>query len=319
MELPIELRIAIEEQLIGTNYATLKQDTQTLSKNYRTESGQGKRLLTKDDEAIAYSVVRMPATYGAVHKALEYTLDFVDCKIETLLDIGAGTGAASWAANSLIDLDSIICLERENAMLQIGQKMMKNGSRILNNSKWIKHDLVRDTITEKADLIIASYVLNELDDDNRIKAVDQIWEATSKIAVIVEPGTPTAFSQLKKVREYLLSKGAHMIAPCPHEESCLLPQNDWCHFSCRIQRSKLHRQLKEGDAPYEDEKFMYIAVSREQYRNAEARILRHPIVDKGRITLDVCKEDKIEKMMITKKHELYKEARKAQWGDSIGG
>lgn len=317
MNLPIELRTAMEEQLSGANYTRLIQDAQKLSINYRTQSGQGKHLLTNDNEAVAYSVVRMPATYGAVGSALRYTMDLADCEIKSLLDVGAGTGAASWAADSLLDLQSIVCLERENAMYQIGHKMMQSGSNTLSNAKWFTQDLVRDSINEKADLVIASYVLNELDDDSRGKVIDKLWDAANKILLIVEPGTPAAFSHLRKLREYLLGKGAHMIAPCPHEESCQLGAEDWCHFTCRIQRSKLHRQLKEGEAPFEDEKFAYLALGREQYKRAQGRILRHPITSKGRITLDVCKKDGIGKMTVTKKNDIYKIARKAQCGDEI--
>ncbi|KOF57746.1 MULTISPECIES: small ribosomal subunit Rsm22 family protein [Clostridium] len=318
MELPIELKLAIENQLVGIKHSKLAQDAQTLSKKYRTESGHGKRLLTESNEAVAYSVVRMPATYGAVYSALKYTLDLADCNIESLLDVGAGTGAASWAADSLIDLKSIVCLERENAMREVGQKMMSEGSQFLRRAKWIEYDLTKADITEKADLVIASYVLNELDDDERMKAAYKLWKATNKITLIIEPGTPVGYSHLKKIREYLLGEGAHIVAPCSHENNCPLEQDDWCHFTCRVQRSKLHRQLKEGEVPYEDEKFAYLAISREPYRTADARILRHPITGKGRITLDICSIDGIKKVNIFKRDgDLYKKARKAQCGDEI--
>lgn len=318
MELPIELKLAIENQIVGIKHAKLMQDAQTLSMKYRTESGQGKRLLTGDNEVAAYSVVRMPATFGAVYSALNYTLDLAEYDIESLLDVGAGTGAGSWAADSLIDLKSIVCLEREKAMRELGHKMMLEGSEVLSSAKWMEYDLTIGNIDEKADLVIASYVLNELSDEERIKAVDKIWNATNKIALIVEPGTPAGYSHIKKIREYLLSKGAHVVAPCPHEDSCQLKQDDWCHFTCRIQRSKLHRQLKEGEVPYEDEKFAYLAISREEYKSADARILRHPIIEKGRVSLEVCSKTGIKKSTVYKKEgELYKKARKSQAGDDI--
>lgn len=318
MELPIELKLAMENQLVGIKHNDMVEDAKTLSKKYRTESGHGKRLLTESKEAVVYSVVRMPATYGAVYSALNYTLNLIDYNIKSLLDVGAGTGAASWAADSLIDLHSVVCLERESAMREIGQKMMSQGTEILKKAKWIEYDLTKDDIPEKADLVIASYVLNELDDNERIKAANKLWNAANKIALIIEPGTPVGYSNLKKIREYLLSKGAHVVAPCPHENSCPLEKEDWCHFTCRVQRSKLHRQLKEGEAPYEDEKFAYIAVSHEKCGNAKARILRHPIIAKGRVTLDVCTEDGVKKVNIFKRDgTLYKEARKSQCGDEI--
>jgi len=318
MELPIELKMAIENQLVGIKHAELAQDAQNLSMKYRTESGQGKRLLTGDNEVSAYSVVRMPATYGAVYSALNYTLDLADCPLDSLLDIGAGTGAASWAADSLINLKSIVCLEREKAMRELGNKIMSQGSEVLRNAKWKEFDLTIGDINEKADLVIASYVLNELSDEERMKAVDKIWNATNKIALIVEPGTPVGYSHIKKIREYLLAKGAYVVSPCPHQDSCCLEEDDWCHFTCRIQRSKLHKQLKEGEVPYEDEKFAYLAISREEYKNADARILRHPIIEKGRVTLEVCSKDGVKKVNVYKKEgDLYKKARKSQAGDDI--
>jgi len=318
MDLPIELKLAIENQLMSAKHSRLMEDAKSLSQRYRTESGHGKRLLTENNEAVAYSVVRMPATYGAVYSALKHTLNLVDYNIESLLDVGAGTGAASWAVDSLIDLKSVVCLEREKAMREIGEKMMLEGSEVLKKSRWVEYDLTKGSIAEKADLVIASYVLNELSDEERIKAVDKLWNAANKIALIIEPGTPVGYSHLKKIREYLIDKGAHIAAPCPHENKCPLEENDWCHFTCRVQRSKLHRQLKEGEVPYEDEKFAYLAVTREKCGNAAARILRHPIVAKGRITVEVCSTDGVKKVNIFKRDgDLYKKARKAQCGDEI--
>ena len=39
----------------------------------------------------------MPATYGAVSKAIEKTFELNKYDIEDVLDIGAGTGTATWA------------------------------------------------------------------------------------------------------------------------------------------------------------------------------------------------------------------------------
>ena len=319
MELPIELKTAVENVINGLKKGDLMKNAENISNRYRNESGEGKRLLTEDDEAAAYSVVRMPATYGAVFTALNYTLDNAEgCKINSLLDIGAGTGAATWACDTLIDLESVTCLERESAMRNIGKAIMSEGSEVLQNADWKEFDLIKGDINERADLVTVSYVLNELSEEERIKAAEKIWNAADKIALFVEPGTPVGYNNLKRIREHLLAKGAHVVAPCPHEEKCALKGDDWCHFSCRIPRSRLHRQLKNADVPYEDEKFAYLAVSKEEYSRAEMRVLRHPITAKGRITLDICSKNGIETMDVFKREkDLYKKARKADWGDNI--
>ena len=161
-------------------------------------------------------------------------------------------------------------------------------------------------------------MINELPKESIEGVLDQIWNATKQILIIVEPGTPKEFSNIKTIRTYLLSKNAHIIAPCPHENECKLEDNDWCQFSCRIQRSKVHKMLKDGVAPYEDEKFSYIAFSKQSVNRAQNRILRHPIINKGYSEYTICTENEIEKIKLSKKDgELYKKAKKKMAGDSL--
>ena len=80
----------------------------------------------------------------------------------------------------------------------------------------------------------------------------------------------------------------------------------------------MHKLLKNADLPYEDEKFSYIAISKESCDNFGIRILRHPIIEKGKITLKVCHNGNIEEMVITKKDkELFKSMKKKKCGDNI--
>ena len=74
MEFPLELRMAIEQKAQGFSTAELMREAQELSRRYREEGGQGKRLSTTDRQALAYAAVRMPATFGAAAAALERTL-----------------------------------------------------------------------------------------------------------------------------------------------------------------------------------------------------------------------------------------------------
>ena len=101
-------------------------------------------------------------------------------------------------------------------------------------------------------------------------------------------------------------------------DKCPLSSNDWCHFSTRVARSKLHKVLKGGDAPYEDEKYSYIAFSKSPCNRCKNRILRHPQIISGHITLEVCSKDGLNTIKVTKKDkELFKVARKAKVGDEF--
>ena len=320
MELPIELRSLIEEKLEKSNIKELKNNSESISLKYREKSGKGNRLVTEEIEALAYAAVRMPATYSAVNTALKNTFEIYNPEIESVLDVGAGTGAGTWAVRNFVDLNGSICLERENVMRNLGENLMQE-SEIdeLRSVKWEKFNLVNSDIRYNADLVICSYVLNELNEADRRMALEKLWNATNKILLIIEPGTPQGFAEIKELRKILINKGGKIIAPCPNIEKCPMPENDWCHTTCRVARTKIHKMLKNGDVPYEDEKFSYIAVSKEKIEKGDfARVLRHPKIESGKITMQVCSIDGIEEKVITKKDkELFKTARKVGCGDKI--
>lgn len=317
MELPQILRDAIELYLGERRYGQLIEDAQAISLRYRTQTNTGARLVTRENEAAAYAAARMPATYGAVYSALEQTLAAIDHHPTSLLDAGAGTGAASWAASDLLPLNKITCLEREKAMLEAGKAIMAHGPAVLHEAEWLLRDLSGDWPIEKAEMVIAAYVLNEMTEQNRLRTAEKLWEATDGILLLVEPGTPAAFSSLMAVRKALLRSGAYIIAPCPRLE-CPKGSEDWCHFTCRIARSRLHRQLKGGEAPFEDEKFSYIALSRQPVTAIGPRVLRHPQVRGGHVYLEVCTEQGIQNLRLSKKDgEAYRKARKASAGDTL--
>jgi len=318
MELPEQLRLAVERYIQGMDQARLKRDLKALSERYRTGGGRGRRLLTEDAEAASYAIARMPATYGAVATALKAALEQTPVRPATLLDCGAGAGAASWAADALLELRAVTCLEREPAMIRLGSGLTAEASPALRNAAWIRRDLAKDDIPERAELVIASYVLNEMSEADRAAAAEKLWDAAERMLLIVEPGTPAAYRGLMTVRDRLLALGAHLAAPCPHASACPMGEGDWCHFRCRVPRSRLHKRLKDGDAPYEDEKFSYLALTREPCGGAEARIIRHPRTDKGRISLELCTPEGLRRPDVHKKDgERYKRARKADWGDAF--
>src|SRR5207244_3373275 len=95
-------------------------------------------------------------------------------------------------------------------------------------------------------------------------------------------------------RDLLVAAGLRIAAPCPHSADCPIgPGTDWCHFSARVSRSSLHRQVKGGSLPYEDEKFSYVAAVHPEARSAAprpaaARVLRRPQIRKGQVLLELC-------------------------------
>lgn len=318
MELPNNLKAAIESKAEGLSQTRLVRAAEAITGMYRTESGQGKRLVKNDLDVLTYAIVRMPATYGAVSSALSAALPRVEGPIKTVLDVGAGTGTATWAAAELLEeAEQFTCLEREPAMMQFGQSLM-SGEAFASRVQWVNADMCSFRPEKTYDLVIASYSLNELSETGRGAVVEKLWQCTNRLLLIVEPGTPVAFAQLRQSRNQLLALGGFVAAPCPHGGPCPMSGEDWCHFTCRVARSRLHKQLKKADVPYEDEKYAYLAVIRSEPTPGGMRVLRHPQVESGKITLQLCTETGIETKVITKKQkESFKIARKARCGDCV--
>jgi len=136
------------------------------------------------------------------------------------------------------------------------------------------------------------------------------------VLVVIEPGTMKGSAHIRAVRQQLLDLGGQLIAPCPHKLAC---PSDWCHFAARVERTRLHRQIKGGALGYEDEKFSYVIAAKEGAFACENRVVRHPIKGSGHVKLTLCTQDgKWEERIVSKKHgPLYRQARDADWGDSI--
>jgi ribosomal protein RSM22 (predicted rRNA methylase) len=110
-----------------------------------------------------------------------------------------------------------------------------------------------------------------------------------------------------------------MIAPCPATTPCPIEPPDWCHFAARVERSSLHRRIKEGGLGYEDEKFSYIALARQPVVLPEARIVRRPVHQPGLIELHTCTPAGLRTERIRKSNrEAYRAARHAMWGGRTG-
>ncbi|MGN0578863.1 MAG: small ribosomal subunit Rsm22 family protein [Ruminiclostridium sp.] len=318
MELPYELKQIIENEALKIKTSSLSAAAEAISEKYRSEKGDGSRIVTDKAEIAAYSAVRMPATFGAVSAALSYAKECADIEIRSLIDVGAGTGAAAWAfAEAFDEAERVICLEREVSMSSFGRKLMEEGG-FPAECLWKEFDISTDDITDKADLVTVSYMLNELNEKSRLRAVEKLWNAAEKMLLIVEPGTMAGFRNIIAARDFLISAGAEIAAPCPARCACPLSEEDWCHFTVRVPRTRLHKSLKGGDVPYEDEKFCYIAAVRGEAKPCKNRILRHPKIESGKITLRLCSGENITEQIVTKKSGgLFKKARKADCGDSF--
>ncbi|PTE07323.1 small ribosomal subunit Rsm22 family protein [Mesorhizobium helmanticense] len=320
MELPAPLRQGVERILEKVPLAVLKQAARTLSDRYRAELRDGRLHMAEEMAVKAYLATRLPATYAAVRACLDAVSEARPAYTpKTLLDVGAGPGTVLWATADLWpDLEDAVLIEASAAVRRVGEALATEA--ITARIAWLAGDVTIDLGALKpADLVTCAYVLDEITPASLPKLVARLWQLTADTLLIVEPGTPAGWQRILAARRQLVEAGAHVLAPCPHEMPCPLAAPDWCHFSRRVARSRLHRLAKDADVPWEDEKFIYVAASRHPAPSRAARVIAPPKSGSGKVLLKLCQKDGSagEKLFTKRDGDAFRLARRLDWGDSI--
>ncbi|MFD5857642.1 small ribosomal subunit Rsm22 family protein [Streptomyces chartreusis] len=313
------LRIALATLLDDLPPRQAAQAVDRLIANYRGATPTDAPILRDRADVAAYAAYRMPATFEAVHSALEaFARTVPDWTPATHTDVGGGTGAATWAVSTTWPGErGVTVLDWAEPALAIGREIAA-ADPTLDKARWQRTRIDATLTLDPTDLVTVSYVLNELTAQDRVTLLDTVASA-ARTVVIVEPGTPDGYTRVIEARDRLIAAGFRIAAPCPHSAACpIVPGTDWCHFSARVSRSSLHRRIKGGSLAYEDEKFSYVAATRLPASPAPARVVRKPQIRKGQVLLDLCETDpSLHRTTITKRHgDLYKAARDTEWGDA---
>ncbi|MET9273249.1 small ribosomal subunit Rsm22 family protein [Kribbella sp. NPDC003557] len=305
------LHAALARAADGVPHHELRRRVAALSQRYRTEQIDDATPGMSDPlDALAYAVVRMPATFRALHAALSTAEHHVDAPFTTHLDLGGGTGAAAWAAASLWPAITTEIVERQPAAIALGKQLAEGN--FASNWRWTPADLRTWTTPGPVDLVTIGYVLNELADRD---ALIRTAVRCATTIVLVEPGTPAGHRRTLAARDLLIGQGFTIAAPCPHQGPCPI---DWCHFAARLPRTELHRVLKDGTRNYEDEKFTYVVATRHAARAAAARVLTRPTRRKAQVVLDLCTANgTAERVVVPKSSPSYRSARDASWGAEL--
>jgi ribosomal protein RSM22 (predicted rRNA methylase) len=318
--LPPALKAALDRLVHGLSRHELSVRATAISEAYR--SGGNSAVIRNADDALAYALARMPATYAAVAACIEQLsqqrTDFVPT---SLLDIGAGPGTATWAAaDAFSSIAGFIQLDSNAALRALALKLI-SGSERFAASRYDSADIRKGfSAAVTADLVIASYVLGEIPENDRPHIVQSMWGATNDTLLIVEPGTPAGYARVIDLRQRLIAAGGHVIAPCPHDRACPLSSPDWCHFTQRLARSRDHKQVKGVELPFEDEKFSYVALTRVPITNRPAgRVLAQPTVTKIEVAAKLCMPngDWVISKIPRRDKDSYMSAKRWRWGDAV--
>ena len=315
-ELPAGLRIALEAELHGVARDKIAERAAQISKTYRNSGNS--RLIASEADALAYALVRMPATYAAVIACLNALLGVrADFAPVSLLDVGAGPGTASWAAaETFSSLQNFMLLDINAALQSLALELGREHARLAAMTS--RRDAHALDEAEPADLVIASYLIGEVGDAERRTLTERLWAKTRDTLLVVEPGTPAGYERIIALRAQLIAAGAHVAAPCPHDESCPLAAPDWCHFAQRLPRSRDHLQVKAAAVPFEDEKFSYVVLSRAPPRRRDARVLAPPRVTKSAVTSKLCTtQGLVGDTAARRDRDAYRQRKSWRWGDGV--
>lgn len=273
---------------------------------------------------VAYGLFFFPQTYARMVLALDECLDHDRWRPPVhdgplrILDLGAGAGAATFAA--LFSLgrrleDFAAEVEAADASPE-GLRTLAELFDAVARPRWPRVGLTcraadlrvpGEAGTGAYDLVLASFVLNELLEGAPAAAATR-WldSAASKLApggllVITEPVSRTTSERIERLRDAVAAAGhLDIVAPCLHRLPCpLLAAGEvWCHevrrwplpdTVSRLNR-RLHRQV-------ETVKFSLLAVAhrapetRGPANALTARLVAPLHVRKGRITTWGCAAD----------------------------
>jgi ribosomal protein RSM22 (predicted rRNA methylase) len=305
MMFPPALTAALDALLEGISRKDLAARAAAMSAAYR--AGRSSGGIAGEADALAYALARMPATFAVNAAVLDRLLEvWPDFAPATLLDVGAGTGAASWATRERWPDAAVTMLDANAALRGLAARLMPQATILAGDLTASK---------PPADLVVASYVLAELPETHAATVAADLWRDTRQALVLIEPGTPQGFARIRAARAALIANGALIAAPCTHDNECPMRGDDWCHFSQRLARSRDHMLLKDGSVPFEDERYSYVVATR-QKRSDGARILAPVLEAKPGLTFKLCDANGLRSQFVgARDKDEYRRVKKRGWGD----
>jgi ribosomal protein RSM22 (predicted rRNA methylase) len=316
--LPPELTAALDLKLEGFSRSEAAAHAARISETYR--AGGTSTAIRSEADAIAYAAVRMPATYAALTASFKALQQVVPNLLpDSLIDVGAGPGTATWAAAEAFPaLTRFTLIDSNEVLRRLALDLARASARFRELTYLHGEARAMLAAAEPADVVIANYVIGEFTDSERGDVGELMWTKTRRTLLIVEPGTPAGYARIMGMRERLIALGAHVAAPCPHDRPCPLAPPDWCHFTQRLARSRAHKQIKHADVPFEDEKFAYVALTLSPPPRRFRRLLTQPTFGKGGISAKLCAPDGLVVQQVPRREKTaYAHARRWRWGDAL--
>ncbi|TFK56512.1 Rsm22-domain-containing protein [Heliocybe sulcata] len=257
-------------------------------------------------DGAAFASIALPAHYSVIYSVFDHVKRRLgpDWKVGRVIDWGAGTGSGLWAAahsfqsademiDSQLALSSVvnyIGIEKREGLLSMGKRLLQSINLGNMNVSW-QRSLHEGDSVERADggdvVALSAFQLSSLPTTfARKDLVKEIWESGANMIVLIDHNTTEGFENIAAARQKLLAfgrkelknptfdslpaelKGAHVVAPCPHDGVCPLHHPGStrlvCGFSQRMQRPEFVRKTKHSGVGHEDIGYSYVVIRRGQ-------------------------------------------------------
>ncbi|KAI8887502.1 Rsm22-domain-containing protein [Backusella circina FSU 941] len=329
-----------DKRLIRTDALRLYESLRSTSRVPK-ESVEPYKLSFGPRESIAYAAGVLPSNYAAIKNIMsELSNRLPDFKPVSMLDFGTGPGTAIWAAREHFNIDKCTAVDLSEDMLRVAEYLEESVKTENDKPIEFKRYFAIDP-KSKTDLVISAFTLGDVASEALQKStIEQLWEQTKDVLVLIDRGTPIGFSHIARARQWVLDlagTNGHVVAPCPHDKLCPLlfspeakPDENWCHFSQRVQRPPFLMKTKHSKFNSEDAKYSYVILRKgprpvidnesniAQQAYQWPRLIQPPLKKNGHVVMDVCaSQGEIQRMVIPKSQGKlpYRDARKAMWGD----
>ena len=316
--LPAELKAALDGKLQGFSRTDAAQRSQKISTTYRAGGGSG--TIKSEADALAYALARMPATYAAVAASLNALTEIApDFAPETLLDVGAGPGTASWAAaEAFPSLQDFTLLDANATLSRLALELARDSTR-LADCRYLPGDAGANLAeASQADLVVASYVIGELSESRSAQARgDDVGESAPRAGrdrarharrLRPHPRAAPATDRGRRLcrralpaRKALPAHGARLVPFHPAPAALAGAPPDQGRRGA-VRGRALHLRRADPTPP----------------ATRAARVLAPPDVGKAEITAKLCTSGGVELAKVPRRDKAaYASARRWRWGDAV--
>lgn len=307
-----------------------------------------------------YMATRLAPNYACLRTVLKEICD-LDPSFEpkSVLDFGSGMGTTIWATNQTWPnrVEEFMNIEISKEQQYLCEYLLRGGKERGDSLSNVFHRQYLPSSTRtKYDLVVSAFSLLELPNmDLRVQTIENLWNKTNDMLVIVERGNKGGFDVINEARNLILDCGghqttrritispetmlknkftppsAHVLAPCSHELVCprlKMPSKrniDVCRFKTAFEPLELGEK-KPGIVK---ENFSYVVLRKGQYRNYyfEGSTSRWPRAVEGKHTAGgqiihrlCCPDGNLAEVTFTRAKygkPAYQIAKTCNWGDVL--